>query len=203
MEIMLDLETLGTTPGSVVMSIGAAAFDLYKGFQGRTFHAHVELQPQLDMGMTVSGSTIGWWLGQSDMARFGQTNAKRVTPLVALAEFGLWLRATRTSETEGIWAHGLNFDLPIIEALYFRLAAAGNTVVPPWSYRAGRDTRTLFGLANKKMGDFGTDNPVAHDALQDAIYQAQETSECFKYLQGQRVQRSAMTEPQPATSGDI
>jgi hypothetical protein len=198
MEVMLDLETLGTTPGSVILSIGAAAFDLYKGFQGRTFHAHLVLQTQLDIGMSVSGPTIQWWLGQEEMARHAQTTAKRIQPFEALDALGLWLKSTRVRDDEGIWAHGLNFDLPIIEALYFRL-----NIAPPWSYRAGRDTRTLFGLAGKKMGDFDTANPSAHDALQDAIYQADETAKCFQYLQGQRVQRSAMTEPVPATSGDI
>ncbi len=198
MEVMLDLETLGTTPGSAILSIGAAAFDLSKGLQGRTFHAHLVLQTQLDIGMSVSGPTVMWWLKQDEMARHSQVSAKRIQPFEVLDAFGIWLKGTRVRDDEGIWSHGLNFDLPIIEALYFRL-----NIAPPWSYRAGRDTRTLFALAGKNMGDFDTPNAVAHDALADAIYQAHETSACYNYLRQQRIAASAMTEPVPTTSGDI
>ena len=58
MEVMLDLETLGTTPGSAILSIGAAGFDLHKGYQQRAFHLLVDLQPQFDAGMTVSETSL-------------------------------------------------------------------------------------------------------------------------------------------------
>lgn len=197
MEIMLDLETLGTTPGSVILSIGAAAFDIHKGYQSYNFHQHLLLTPQMELGAQMNAGTVIWWLQQSEEARYAQTNAKRVDPRGVLQAFDLWLKGTRL-EGEGIWAHGLNFDLPILEALYHRYK-----LPLPWGYRDGRDTRTLFAMAGKKMGDFETPNPMAHDALQDAIYQAQETAKCANYLRGVRVEASRPKGPTPATNGDI
>lgn len=202
MEIMLDLETLGTTPGSVILSIGAAAFDLHKGYQGRSFHKLILVQPQLDAGMTVSASTLAWWMEQSDEARFALKPSDRLEcwhPVNVLSAFDEWFH--QTSINEGVWGHGLNFDIPILEALYTKFGPLQKKA--PWKYNTGRDTRTLFDLAGKKMGDFGTPNPLAHSAVHDAIYQADETAKCVNFLRGQRVEASRMREPVAATAGDI
>lgn len=44
MDIMLDLETLGTKPGSVVLSVGACTFG--HGVARRTYHQHLDLDDQ-------------------------------------------------------------------------------------------------------------------------------------------------------------
>lgn len=175
MDVMLDLETLGTKPGSVILSIGAATFD------GKwTFHRRLTLTDQLASGMTMDPATIDWWMNQSDAARqslFGTTAQQdRTTAVVALMEFSRWCAEV---DLKTVWGHGLNFDIPLLEALY-----RANKISPHWGYRAGRDTRTLFDLAGKKMGDFGTPNPLAHDALCDAVYQATETVKCREYITG-------------------
>lgn len=60
--VMVDLETLGTKPGSVILSIGAVTFDLDgSGRDGRTFYQRVNIQSCLDAGMTVDGDTVEWW----------------------------------------------------------------------------------------------------------------------------------------------
>lgn len=198
MEIMLDLETLGTAPGSVILSIGAAAFDIHKGYQGRNFHTHLNVQVQLNLGMTVSGSTIAWWLQQSDEARFALEKAKKAHPPEALATFDTWMSACY-SKGEGVWANGAAFDPVLLECLY----AKCGRVVLPWHFRDVRDTRTLFALAGRKMGDFGTHNPLAHSALHDAIYQAEETAKCVNHLRGARIDAGRATVPVASTAGDI
>lgn len=172
--IMLDLETFGTKPGSVIVSIGAATFD---GLD--TFHAFLDLEEQVSHGMSIDPNTVMWWLGQSDAAR-DAIRLKKPTMGVAsvLGEFSVWYHR---EEGSAIWGNGSDFDLPMLAALY---AKFGMTV--PWKYNAGRDVRTIFALAGKKLGDFGTPNAIKHDALSDAIFQGKETALCWEYLNQRR-----------------
>lgn len=175
MGVMLDLETLGTKPGSIILSIGACTMD------GRfTYHQLLKLDEQVNRGMTLDPSTVLWWMAQSDAAREAQTETKRpvsnrMHPSAALSAFKLWF-AEHGGNGE-IWGHGSNFDIPLIEALFRAF-----DITHPWKYNAVRDTRTVFALVGKKMGDFGTPNPLAHDALSDAIYQAAETNLCLELI---------------------
>lgn len=177
MDIMLDLETLGTKPGSVILSIGACTFGTALG--RRAFHDYLDLDSQVRRGMSIDPDTLMWWFKQSDQARAAQ-ETPRDQPSAVLERFTDWCKevtAANSATSFHIWGHGSNFDLPLIEELYRRYGLKW-----PWQYNKVRDTRTLFDLAGKKMGDFGTPNPLAHDALQDAIYQASETEKCREYV---------------------
>lgn len=176
MDIMLDLETLGTKPGSVVLSIGATTFDGKHGLTNQHFHAHLSLAAQVDAGLTIDPSTVLWWLGQSPEAQaaIGRGQLIASTPEDILTSFALWYTAQKG---EAIWGNGSDFDLPLLAAVYH---AFGMT--PPWKYNAGRCCRTIMALTGKKMGAFGTVNPLAHDAHADAVYQASEISKALARL---------------------
>jgi len=197
MQIMVDLETFGNAAGCVVASIGAVPFDPHKGVvrEDQAFYQVLSLQPQLDAGMVVHGSTLLWWLKQSDQARARLSNGADEHPSYVSKLFCDYYRDVGG---EAIWGHGLNFDMPILEHLLRTFGCKA-----PWHYQTGRDTRTLFDLAGRKMGSFGTPNALAHDALSDAIYQAYETMHCINHLRGVRIAASAPTEAIPATNGDI
>lgn len=195
MDAMLDLETLGVKPGSVILSIGAVLFDPHGAVEPRvydlgggpvvnpihaTFHAFLNAQEQTDRrdfgGGLVDGDTVMWWIGQSDAARTamleGQKNTQPV--LGVLVDFAQWLCKGRV---ENIWCHGATFDAPLLQALYesYRLPV-------PWKFRCVRDTRTVFDLAGRPIGSFGTPDGVSHDALSDAIWQAKETVKAIDWI---------------------
>ena len=65
--LMLDLETLGTTPGCVVLSIGAVEFDL-DGIKSE-FRAHIDVDSSTALGLKVDARTVMWWLDQSKEAQ--------------------------------------------------------------------------------------------------------------------------------------
>lgn len=175
MDIMLDIETLGKKPGCVVLSIGACTFDSVNMTMGTGhFNGHLELGAQVAAGLTVDPDTVLWWFKQSDEARMDAACRDRMDPFVALHAFVRWY--TDMNGT-GIWGHGLNFDIPILEAVFSAV-----NLVHPWKYNAGRDTRTLFALAEKNMGEFGTPNVLKHSAHADAVFQAEETVKCIRYL---------------------
>ena len=69
--VMVDIETLGTGPTSVVLSIGVFS-------QQFTFHEYVDIDSQLTYGAQVNADTILWWMKQREGARLKQTTAVRV-----------------------------------------------------------------------------------------------------------------------------
>ncbi|POO54357.1 hypothetical protein CPJ18_02345 [Agrobacterium rosae] len=62
LDLMIDIETLGTAPGSVILSVGAVTFNAETGEFGEGFYAAVEPQSAVDMGLTIDVSTLKWWM---------------------------------------------------------------------------------------------------------------------------------------------
>ena len=71
MDVMIDLETLDTSPTAVVLSLGAVAFDPYTHAHGATFYVEFTnfLEQQTGVGRTISPSTMLWWMQQNATAR--------------------------------------------------------------------------------------------------------------------------------------
>ena len=68
MDIMIDIETLGTSTKCPVISIGAVAFDLNQ-IRGQ-FYVALDIKDQIDSGKRlVDADTIKWWLSQSGAAK--------------------------------------------------------------------------------------------------------------------------------------
>lgn len=166
LNIMLDLETLGKTPGSVITSIGAVAFG--GGLIHSEFYRRVGIQSCLDAGLKVDGSTIEWWLTQSDAARLELT-----LPGNSLAEtlqaFSHWVTTLQvTSSGPEVWGNGPSFDCSMMKAAYNALR-----LHLPWSHKQERCYRTARALlcesdATRAVVRTG----VKHHALDDARHQA-------------------------------
>src|SRR5688572_29962905 len=69
MDVMLDLETLGTRPGCAILSIGAVAFDRHTGALGPEFYMVVNRKSCEAKGLTQDQSTLDWWSRQSAEAK--------------------------------------------------------------------------------------------------------------------------------------
>ena len=60
--VMLDLETLGTRPDCVILTLGAIKFDPFSEKEpGPGIHFRLDIEDQLAKGRTVDDSTIEWW----------------------------------------------------------------------------------------------------------------------------------------------
>lgn len=159
--VMVDIETLGTKPGSVILSIGACRFD-EDGVGGRFYRA-IDVFDSLMHGLKVDEATVGFWRLQSPEARGVLKPAHYL--LDVLADFADFYKARAIDEPPPcLWAKGPDFDLVMLEAAY---AAAGQK--KPWSYRAARDVRTVLALGRyPSVPVEGT----KHNALDDAVNQA-------------------------------
>lgn len=164
---MIDIETLGTGSNSVILSIGAVEFDPDSDDIGEGFHVLVNIDSCLNKGLIVSGSTLCWWMTQSEEARniFNRQSESLhlASALLALRQYMLGKSAIPI-----VWANGTDFDLAILQNAYSKV-----DIEQPWSYYNGRDYRTIKAMLPKKTFDKLRVKPeVAHDAYHDALAQA-------------------------------
>lgn len=172
-DVMIDTETLGTTPGSAILSIGAVMFG--PAGLGEEFYAPISLASCTAAGLTIDPSTVAWWMKQSDAARAAAFRDDAEPLPAVLEQFTDWFNLV---EAERPWAQGATFDPPLLEAAY---RACGMT--PPWKFWNVRDTRTLYDLADVKVDRA---RGTHHNALDDARAQAEAAVVALQRLQNSR-----------------
>lgn len=168
-DLMIDIETLGSRPGSVILSIGAVYFDAETGELGKEFYAAIKPSSCIEAGLTTDIDTMLWWMRQSTEAQDAAFSGDRFLA-GALGEFGLFAVAGSPSR---VWAKPPSFDLVLLES-----AMRACKLSPPWHFRAHRDCRTLFDITGVSQLTVG----VAHNALDDAKAQAAGVIEAYRLL---------------------
>lgn len=176
--LMIDFETLGNTPNSAVLSLGAVTFTPDAILEEK--HWIFDVESQTNAKLDVDFATVVWWMKQEDPAAkalFDKCTKHGQRPNVIMNEFAQWLSSdSKYPKTDWqllVWACGSSFDIPIAESLMRR-----SPTQCPWKFWNHRCYRTL-----KQMYDLekGKDNPgVKHDALDDARFQAKCLMDFFK-----------------------
>lgn len=179
MRVMIDLETLGTAPGSAILSIGAVAFDPVFGSNPAfpPFYANIEPESCAAFGLTSDPRTVKWWEGQSDEAKAALLVDRLDLP-AAIRAFADWWSKVEGKE---VWSFGANFDVVLWEEAIRRVTDVLRPrfeAVPPWSYRNVRCARTVMALAGVVAENTGT----KHNALHDAMAQAEAVSKAYEKL---------------------
>jgi len=176
--IMIDIETLGTRPGCVILSIGAVEFDNER--LGKELIVNIDPESCTDAGLAIEARTVMWWLDQSDEARKALTSR----PTVALDKALALLNAAYDFKGKNVWCNGASFDFPILEAGYHAFGAKA-----PWEFWNTMDFRTLKNLIDtktlKKIRAEIVSNYTAHDALGDAKEQALTVIGILSFLRGE------------------
>lgn len=172
--VMLDLETLATTPRAVILSIGAVAFDYLPGSSLPTLEHGVRIvldrDEQVRAGRVIDPGTVAWWCKQSHEAQ-AVMHEKGVPVGQALTELRDYVASCTVGELDvNVWGNGSDFDNVLLRSLYedFRMQA-------PWRYHHSRCFRTLKTTfdAEYRSAQALFANQLQHDALADAVYQAQ------------------------------
>lgn len=171
-DIMIDIETLSSSPRAAVIQIGACAFNLRTGDIGPTFSKMVK--PDLKH-TEISVSTVCWWLEQNEEARRVAATCLRdgVNEMTALSMLTHFVHETGAMDL-CVWAMPPEFDLVILRNLADSL---GYTL--PWHFAATRDLRTLEYIAGGSK-DLRVKPDVAHDAAKDAEAQAKTAVAYYK-----------------------
>jgi exodeoxyribonuclease VIII len=169
--VMVDLETLGTRPGSAILSIGAVRFDGSNVLA--RFYRRIDWASWQAAGMTVDAGTIAWWLGQTDTARAELTEGQREPIDEVLADFAKWLGDGEVK----LWGNGAAFDNALLAEAYQMVFGER----APWNFWNDRCYRTMKSLLPEvKLERLGT----AHHALDDAESQARHLMEIVRALKG-------------------
>lgn len=167
MDLMIDLEGLGTGPDTTILTIAAQAFDpLGNGFYDQHYYARVSLESQPTR--SIQQGTIDWWATQPPAAKeeaFGEDN--RIPLDQALDELGklIW-------KAKRVWAQGPTYDMNILEHAY-----KSYDKPIPWQFYVVRDSRTVFSLWKDLPKP-----PTSHHALEDCRRQIELLQHTLKHL---------------------
>ena len=162
MDVMVDLETLGTERNSVILTVGAIKFDINADYRDwawpdfpkiQSFYRRIDLESCQKLGMTIQQSTLDWWGKQSkDIQHEAFTDDDRHDIKDVLTELYRFCLPTKN-----VWSQGAGFDAVFLDYVY-KLVGKG----VPWKYWEIRDTRTMYDLADPE-----TPNGAHHHALYD------------------------------------
>ena len=172
MDIMLDLESLGTRPDCVILTLGAVKFNPYDihAEPGPGLYMRINVDEQTALGRNIQEDTLNWWMSQAEDVReeaFGIED--RVSLKTMYRELNRFLVGANN-----IWAQGPLFDFAILENIYRQMGWP-----TPWQYWQIRDSRTLFGV----HGDPREKNKAGlHNALEDCVSQATGVQQVYHNL---------------------
>ena len=167
--LMVDLETLATTPNAAILTIGAVTFDPNSTKIYNEFYRRVELESLDALDTYIDDGTLEWWSKQDEAAQDEAFDPEGREPIRSVLDdfYKFCMGSSR------FWSHGAAFDIVILE-YYFRKINKPF----PWNFWDVRDTRTLFDLG------MDPEMPQAnkHNALEDAKRQAIGVQNMFKKL---------------------
>lgn len=174
-DIMIDMETLGTTADAVILSIGAVRFDLNStDIDNDGFYNVVSIDSNHECGQRrISQDTLAWWMGQSEGAKKVFTDPS-VTLRTALLDLADWMG--EDMGTTRVWSNGASFDIPMLEQAFTSF-----DIEIPWQFWNASCFRTIKNLPMVKKIPKPA-NQLAHNAFADALAQAQHLQAMWKIL---------------------
>lgn len=172
MDVMLDLETLGTQPGCVILTLGAVKFNPFKIEQepGPGLYIRPDVDEQIARGREVQEDTLEWWTRQNEEVREEALGTEGRVPVEEMyRQLNRFLVGV-----DNIWAQGPVFDIAILENLYKQYGWP-----TPWQFWQISDSRTLF----KVHGDPRKKTELLHNALADCVSQAEAVQKIYYKLE--------------------
>lgn len=178
--LMTDLETMGTLVNAPVLAIGAVYFDPNTGELGDRFYGAIDIEDACRYGRP-SGGTIKFWMQQSDDARKAAIAGKHESKFVFDKFRAFCLKHGPNVKP---WGNGATFDIGILDYAFMKVTGEGS----PWKFWNVRDCRTIKEVAETVAEFNGERAGTHHQALDDAIFQAQWVSHYWQALRGKATQ---------------
>lgn len=178
--ISVDLETLGLSPFAAIIQIGAVAFRR-DGSVASAFE--VTINPR---GQTApDGDTLLWWLSQGEFGAqmLQAAYSSPVTLEEALEQFAAWIRSQAHPDSADVYDGAVLFrgnkDMSWLENAYDRVG-----MQVPFKFRNVHEQRQFMRTA-VYLGFEGQTverKGAHHDALSDAIFQAECVAASVRYM---------------------
>lgn len=165
LDVMLDVESMGLTPDSAIIAIGAVEFDMVTMTLGGRFYQNIHLADSAKHGRKIDPATVLWWMSQGDEAR--RALMYSAEPLLhVLDKFEAWFECCGDPNHVRVWGNGPSFDNAMLDSTF---KSVGRKT--PWKYVNDRCFRTICGMYPSVLKDERTG--THHNALDDAVYQAE------------------------------
>lgn len=175
LDLMIDLETMGTGDNAAIIAIGACFFNRNTGEIGEKFYSQISLQSAVNLGMEIDPSTVLWWMQQENDARSKFfDNEKAKDAIVVAGDFVNFVNKVYNVKP---WGNGATFDITKVENLIRK-----SGFIVPWAFWNIRDVRTVVDLCDCRE-DVAFEG-VPHYALDDAIHQVKYVSAAIRKLTG-------------------
>ncbi len=157
---MIDLETLGNTPGCVVLSISIVCIEDVT--LNNTWYLNVG--SQLGKGLHIDQETHDWWMNQNSNVRRRTFAGNQIGNALVIKDILAYI-VTHFSTDYQIWSDSPRLDYGCLDAL---LRAYG--IKYPFFYRNERCLRTLMRIADE-LGVSYTPLAKTHDSYEDCVSQ--------------------------------
>lgn len=181
MDVSLDFETLGFHLHACPFEFGAVLFNPETGEQFEKMECSIDLKDAIvNYDCRAYPSVTSWWRD-----RGLPSDEEALNLNFKISEFLSMFRKFLPESFDGrVWAKNPAFDVGILERLYLLDFKGDFSLELPWKYNKVRDLTQLKEMAvflgyvpNKENG------VIAHRALKDAVEQAKEIHEIFKYIE--------------------
>lgn len=178
---IFDVETLGVESNAVVLSAALIHFDpekqpTYQDLVNDACFVKFNAKEQLNMGRTVSKSTLAWWKEQHEYVRklALEPSYEDVTAAVGIRVLYDYMARFPNSDKQTMWARG-SLDQLVIDSLCVKLGMQEIT-----GYNMWRDVRTavdiLYGTSNGYVEvvhpEFQRHNVIKHMPVHDCALDA-------------------------------
>ena len=178
-DLMIDFKTLGGTPNSAVISLGATLFNRHEvNSDLKSFY--ILLKPDVER-RDVEPRMLGWWFDKplSAQKEVKKAITQGVSSSLAIEAFSQFLKANKFSkETGHVWGLAASFDLPILDSL------CRETNSPElYSFRNIRCLRTLYGVVDFPK-EARTIPAIAHHSQHRSSVQAIDVRTIYNKFKG-------------------
>jgi exodeoxyribonuclease VIII len=184
-DLMIDIEALGKSPDSVILTIGAQVFDpspecvgwitepMYDSVSDRHYMPQLNIRVDVDTQISefnrqTDEDTIAWWAKQSPEAQEEAMGVEDRLPLSVSLE-----RLIEVAQLcNRVWSKGPTYDIMMLE---HAMQQAKKRI--PWKFWNVRDARTVYGLCPNLDTRLN-----GHIALDDCRNQIVLLQEAFRQL---------------------
>lgn len=154
--LMIDMESLGVSSDSIILSAGVCLFD--EGGPEDDRYLHFDINHQIVDGRTIRKSTVDWWRKENP----GEFNTLVTEGTQYLSSLQHLIEGHIAAGVKNIWSRG-HFDFGVLESLG----------IPNLKYWMHRDCRTLDAFQRPKK-------KATHNALQDCYDQIEHVNEVMR-----------------------
>lgn len=184
-DVMVDIETLGTSSDSTIFQISSVAFDINTGDTISSYNRIADIRKNEDYEMNVSGNTLVWWLNTDKDLLSKLLNEGKGSSSELIEDFNTWLVGLGLVGDLHLWGNGIIFDNKMIQHQF-----ENSGLEYPIHYKRDRDVRTIvdltcvkLGITEKELRDKYYDkNLEVHNAFNDVINQINLVVNCYREL---------------------